>query len=224
MIVKIVFLNKNKKGSKIYDFRCHYALEIGDIIQDPRYKNPMLVVGLADKSSISDDLLKTIIITKINKKENIMEKRNLQISLEQAREWYTSDNDVLKTLALSVFSEEELILNRDYIFNKMQKELSIFTIATVCEDKLIVLTELSIIAKYFNGDWKKTSSNTGYFLGQVSQGFAYSATLLKDSTLKNVGILKHDTVMYPGIIYFKNIEDLNKAVKIMGDRIKCLFK
>lgn len=39
-------------------------------------------------------------------KEN--DKRTIQISLQQAREWYNSGNDTLKTLALSSFSKKEI--------------------------------------------------------------------------------------------------------------------
>lgn len=37
-----------------------------------------------------------------------MEKRNISISLEKAREWYEGGNITLKQLALEAYSEEEL--------------------------------------------------------------------------------------------------------------------
>lgn len=37
-----------------------------------------------------------------------MEKRNIQITLEQAREWYNNDCGLLRRLALSAFTEKEL--------------------------------------------------------------------------------------------------------------------
>lgn len=218
MIIRVVFLNKNKRGSKIYDFRCHYAVEVGDIIQDPRYSSPMLVVGLADKSSISDDLLKTIIITKINKKENIMEKRNIQISLEQAREWYFGNNDALKRLALTVYTENELAEDMEYILKAVDPTATIILASDI--NKIEILAKLEIVAKYYNKDWKKTASNTGYFIGKSSQGFTFSVTTIPG--LNNVGIVEHNTVMYPGIIYFKNKEDLMKAIKLVD--IKPLFE
>lgn len=39
---------------------------------------------------------------------NMEEKRNIQITLEQARDWYRNGNQTLKTLALSAYSKEEL--------------------------------------------------------------------------------------------------------------------
>lgn len=38
-----------------------------------------------------------------------------------------------------------------------------------------------------------------------------------------VGVYKHNTVQYAGVVYFKNQEDAIKAVKILGKRVKSLF-
>lgn len=42
------------------------------------------------------------------KKKNNMEKRKIEINLDTAKEWYHSDNESLKTIALQAFTEEEL--------------------------------------------------------------------------------------------------------------------
>ena len=42
-------------------------------------------------------------------------KRNITITLEKAREWYNSDNELLKKLALQAFSKEELEWNFRFI-------------------------------------------------------------------------------------------------------------
>ena len=68
-------------------------------------------------------------------------------------------------------------------------------------------TDLAIIAKFFNGSWKKTTNNTGYFLGNFN----------------GVGVYQHNTVQYAGVVYFRNQEDAIKAVKILGKRVKSLF-
>ncbi len=154
-----------------------------------------------------------------------MEKRNIKVTLEQAIEWYNSGNETLRTLALTVFTEEELTLNMHYIYNKVIRESICINIPSMEASKNIALAELSLVAKYFNGSWKKTASNTGYFLGQSAQGFTYGATMVKGlESLRNIGIVEHNTVMYPGIVYFKEKEDLIKAVKILGDKAKNLFK
>lgn len=40
-----------------------------------------------------------------------MEKRNITITIEKAREWYNSGNEALKEVALQAFEEKELIFN-----------------------------------------------------------------------------------------------------------------
>ena len=40
-----------------------------------------------------------------------MEKRNIKVTLEQAIEWYNSGNRILRTLALSAYTEDELKLS-----------------------------------------------------------------------------------------------------------------
>lgn len=50
-----------------------------------------------------------------------MEERSVKITIEQAREWVNSDNETLKTLALSAYSKEELEEETlDSIRNKLQ--------------------------------------------------------------------------------------------------------
>lgn len=39
-----------------------------------------------------------------------MELRNVKITIQQAANWYSSNNDTLKALALSTFSRDEIIL------------------------------------------------------------------------------------------------------------------
>lgn len=51
-----------------------------------------------------------------------MEKRNITITLDKAKEWYNSDNTTLKDLALQAFSRDEIRTTRGgverYIFNR----------------------------------------------------------------------------------------------------------
>lgn len=238
--------------SKHYAFLCNYdCLELGDIIVDPRYTSPMLVIKITDKTDRVQDgiTLKDIYITKINgniiyqpsglsngsiietesninkQETNNMEKRNIKVTLEQAIEWYNSGNETLRTLALTVYTEEELTFNIEYMQNKTPSCNYSLIIPVTESRKAFALADLAVIAKYFNKDWKKTPNNTGYFLGQSSQGFTYGATMIKGlESLRNIGIVEHNTVMYPGIVYFKEKEDLIKAVKILGDKAKDLFR
>lgn len=77
---------------------------------------------------------------------------------------------------------------------------------------------MAVIAKFFNGSWKKTSNNAGYFLGKYNNG---SGPVV--DTRNGIGVYQHNTVQYAGIVYFRNQEDAIKAAKILGDRVKNLF-
>lgn len=142
--------------------------------------------------------------------------------MDQAIEWFNGDNETLKTLALTVYTKEELTLNMNYILSKV-KGTTATLIPSVDDPKFIALADLAVIAKYFNEDWRKTTNNTGYFLGKSVTGSNYVSIGIKGTSITNLGIYKHDTVMYPGIVYFRSRQDVLKAVKIMGDKIKDLF-
>lgn len=241
--IYVVFTDSYLKSSKRYAFLCNYPqVELGDKIVDPRYTSHMIVVDITSCTDrVQNGLtLKDIYITMINDKliyqpsglvngtivgsdfdidkqrNNSMEKRNIKVTLEQAIEWYNSGNETLRTLALTVFTEEELTLNLNYIKKSVIHVEC--TIELPCSSKRYkALADLEMIAAYFNKDWKKTPSNTGYFLAQ------FNTESLND-IIKGVKIVAHNTVMYPGIVYFKEKEDLIKAVKILGDKAKNLFK
>lgn len=237
-------------GHKKYAFLCNYdSIKKLDIIVDPRYSSPMIVVDITSNTNRVQDgiTLKDIYITMVNEKpipqpsglvngvrigsdfdidrqrNNNMEKRNIKVTLEQAIQWYNSDNEALKELALTIFTKEELTLNLAYIKGRVIETKFCATVPANEAEKYNALMDLVMIAKYFNGAWKKTPSNTGYFLGRSNLGFSNNPKAITINDLNHIGIVEHNTVMYPGIVYFKEKEDLIKAVKIMGDRVKDLF-
>lgn len=234
--IYVVFV-KNKVFStshlKQYMFLCsNDNVKVGDIIKDPRYVSFMQIVKITPCNARVQEgfTLKDIQIETLNARYvqgsdfDIDKQRNISITLEQAIEWYNSGNETLRTLALTVFTEGELTLNIHYIYNKVIRESICINIPSMEASKNIALAELSILAKYFNKDWKKTPSNTGYFLGQSNLGFSNNPRANVIKGLGNIGIVEHNTVMYPGIVYFREKEDLIKAVKIMGDKAKNLFR
>lgn len=138
-----------------------------------------------------------------------MEKRNITISLNEAREWYKSGNSTLKELALKAYSKEEL----EYIdFNKIYESVPHTTpgyyVVPDCEDrKWSIIHKLTTIAQYFNS--KCLRSDTQYFI--------------KGKYENEIQFGKHVGVRYPGIVYFNRQEDLIKAVQLIGEDIKYLF-
>lgn len=231
---------------KKYKFLCNYdTVSLYDMVEDPRYTGKMMVVEFTrDTDRVQQGItLKDIYITKVNgqvinqpaglvngslagsdfdidkqRTDNMEEKRNIEVTLEQAIEWYNGDNNTLRALALIAYTEDELKFNFKYINSKVCSTCFCANVPANEAEKYNTLADLAIIAKFFNGSWKKTTSNTGYFLGNYNNGNGPVADICN-----GVGAYKHNTVQYAGIVYFKNLEDAIKAVKILGNRVKNLF-
>lgn len=230
---------------KRYKFLCNYdTVSLYDMVEDPRYTTGMMVVGFTyDTDRVQQGItLKDIYITKVNgqvitqpaglvngslvgsdfdidkqRTNNMEEKRNIKVTLEQAMEWYNSGNSTLRTLALSAYTEDELKLNFKYINSKVCNTCFCANVPVDEAEKYNTLVDLAVIAKFFNGSWKKTTNNAGYFISN------YSRRNNVVCTCNGVDIYQHLSVQHAGIIYFKNKEDVIKAVEILGDRVKNLF-
>lgn len=209
---------------KSYFFLCTYdEVVIGDFITDLRYSEPMKVINISHCTSRVQGgfTLKDIIIDTLNGKKIVKsnnDARTLSITIEQAREWYESGNRALETLALSVYTQEELELNYKLIEPKVRRECACIYFPSEDVEKFKTATKLATMAKYYNKSWKRTTSNTGYFIG----GYNICGKPLREVT-KGVGIYRHDSVVYAGIIYFKTEEDAIKAAKMLGDEVKNLL-
>jgi hypothetical protein len=227
------------RSMKQYMFLCPFDnIQAGDMIKDKRYSTAMQVVGW-DKSScevqngiklkvIEPFLLNGKVMNQctgsdfdIDKQRNNMEeKRNVVISLEEARKWYMGDNYALKAIALKAYSENELAG-----YNYMKGQISL--IKTACElpyserGKWDTLHKLAIMAKYYNGDWEMKAGKTGYFIGKSSMGG--SAVVQQINLTDGIAIYEHRTVQYAGIVYFKNAQDAKEAAKLLFDELNLLF-
>ena len=143
-----------------------------------------------------------------------METRNISVTLEQAREWYNSGNDTLRTLALNAYTKEELEPNYNLIESQVDRQVCVCSCVPRGEGrKFQVLAKLAIIAKYYNKDWKKTACNTGYFIGNYNNGNSPA-----------IDIYTNNNAQYTGVVYFKNYKDAAKAIEILGDEVQELFK
>ena len=226
--------NSQLRGMKQYMFLCPYdVIQAGDMIEDNRYSTSMQVVswnrctaqvqnGITLKT-IEPSRLNGAAIVRMNYSEaeqkvlNSMEARNISVNIEQAREWYNSGNSTLRTLALNAYTESEL-MGYDYIKQLVKREATSVIVPEGEVKKITVHSKLAIVAKYFNGSWKKTTCNTGYFIGNYNNR---NGPVVE--TLNGVGVYQHNTVQYAGVVYFKNQEDAIKAVKILGESVKDLF-
>lgn len=136
-------------------------------------------------------------------------KRNISVTLEQAREWYHGNNSTLKELALTVYTEKELGFTVNAVYCKVTWRPESIYIPPVEANKFKVKARLSMIAAYCNEDWKMEEGKTGYFIGK----------LLGEA----ITIMKHSSAKYEGITYFKKREDAERAMKLLEDEIKYLF-
>lgn len=234
MIIDIAFIPgshtsydlKRYEGFKKYRFICTYpSIKVGDIITSPDYKKQRMIVTEVfpeDKRTIHQGIaLKTINIDTLNihmsqradlNTTTEMDKRNISITLEQAREWYKSGNATLRKLALGAFTEKEL---ETYSYEQIMKRItypitcSFLTYPAIDKKVITALNKLRNIASFLNEGWQKYIPGTGFFL-TPSTRFDY------DIEGKKYGwaILRHSNVKYPGVIYFKSKEAAMEALEI----------
>lgn len=243
----VVFPESSSSRTKEYTFKIPKMLYVreGDILRNPNYGNtPMKVVRVFDypvKNVYNGYLLKELLPEdtqidrppKINNNQtsNNMEKRNITVSLEEARNWYNGKDQTLRRLALQVYTEEEL--NEPQSLKEVLESLGITSfhlnmklsgkdasstmklfkeIKVKIDSELTFHMKLALIAKYFNGTWEPDVTKTKYFLAKTH----YSYDLPNSIELDNnycIGI--HERVMYPGIVYFQKQEDVKKAYEIL---------
>ena len=140
-----------------------------------------------------------------------METRNISVTLEQAIKWYNSGNATLRELALNAYTKDELELDYNSIDREVNQICTCICIPKCEGKKFQVLAKLATIAKFYNKDWKKTACNIGYFI-------------IKYNDINSTISIGSSIVKYAGIVYFKNSEDAAKALKILCDEVKELFK
>ena len=234
----IIFPETSSSRIKEYTFKIPKMLYVkeGDILRNTNYQNsPMKVIRVFDYpvgvcNFYNGYLLKELLpcetsietpSTRFNNNQmnNNVEKRNITVSLEEAREWYNGENQTLRKLALQAYTEKEL--NEPQTFKDVLKSLGIQSInigmkVNEIGNELAIHIKLMFIAKYFNGTWKPEMDKTKYFLGRTP----YSYDIPNSAKLDNgyyIGI--HARVKCPGIVYFQKQEDVRKAYEMLKDEL-----
>ena len=246
----IIFPETSSSRIKEYTFKIPKLLYVkeGDILRNTNYQNsPMKVVRVFDYpvgiyNIYNGHLLKELLpcetsietpSTRFNNNQTSdMEKRNITVSLEEAREWYNGENQILRKLALQAYTEAELsepqyfweILDSFKVRNlKLDLQMSPKDIPSILEPvkeihkELTLHMKLAFIAKYFNGTWKPEMDKTKYFLGRTP----YSYDVPNSAKLDNgyyIGI--HARVKCPGIVYFQKEENVRKAYEMLKDELR----
>ena len=239
----IIFPETSSSRIKEYTFKIPKMpyVEEGDILRNPHYQNaPMKVVRVFDYNVGAYNIYNGYLLKELlpddtqidrpskinNKTSNNMEKRNITVSLEEAREWYNGENQILRKLALQAYTEKEL--SEPQNFNEVLESLGIQSLnigmkvngkevsSVEIGNELATHIKLMFIAKYFNGTWKPEMDKTKYFLGRTP----YSYDIPNSAKLNNgyyIGI--HARVKCPGIVYFQKEEDVRKAYEMLKDEL-----
>lgn len=137
-------------------------------------------------------------------------------------------------MALSAFTEKELTepaniedIKNELGINKLQIHIwsPNIVVAKMVENiikKERINLDLTIIAKFYNQDWVPKINKVKYFIGKDSPKQA--GVLCVKRIEDNFFIGKHISVMYPGLVYFKNKEDAEKAFNMLKKDLNELYK
>ena len=160
---------------------------------------------------------KEFVIFKQVKDNNMEEKRNIQISLEEAREWYNSGDSFKRELALKAYSEAELSkANYSNIIRFLKDEVMQDNI-----NRAEVYGKLLDIAKYYNSiypeEYNPLLGEQQYYI-ITKEGASTLYFKYKDFVI-NKSICKSDYE-----IVFNTKEAAKRAIDILGDELNILFE
>ena len=159
---------------------------------------------------------KEFVIFKQVKDNNMEEKRNIQISLEEAREWYNSGDSFKRELALKAYSECELAIN----YSDITAALKDKDIANSI-DKAEVYRKLLNVAKCFNSayniEYNSRICRQNYYIITKKSTPALFVEYKGFSINKNEYKSDYE-------IAFNSLDAAKKAIDILGDELNILFE
>ena len=160
---------------------------------------------------------KEFVIFKQVKDNNMEEKRNIQISLEEAREWYNSGDSFKKELALKAYKEIELSITT---YSDVRASLRNTDIADSIA-KGEVYRKLLNVAKCFNSayniEYNSRICRQNYYIITKKSTPALFVKYKGFSINKN--ICKSDYE-----IAFNSLNAAKRAIDILGNELNILFE
>ena len=160
---------------------------------------------------------KEFVIFKQVKDNNMEEKRNIQISLEEAREWYNSGDSFKRELALKIYKEIELSITT---YSDVRASLRNTAIADSIA-KGEVYRKLLNVAKCFNSayniEYNSRICRQNYYIITKKSTPALFIEYKGFSINKN--ICKSDYE-----IAFNSLNAAKRAIDILGDELNILFE
>lgn len=181
-------------------------------------KHVGIISKMPSQSCETSKGLYTIVPQSETLNNNYMETRIVSITLEQAKEWYKSDNAALRTIALSAFKDWEL----EEKFEDIVKDITYTSLCRLVPSKdadfISAYIDLCKLAEALNGDWiRKFAGKVWFFSGKTS---------VSGNGCKDLETLYHIDANYTSMVYFKDLRTINKAKEIIlreWDRFKPLF-
>ena len=160
---------------------------------------------------------KEFIIFKQIKDNNMKEKRNIQISLEEAKEWYNSGDSFKRELALKAYNKNELYIDTySNILTLLRNE-----VITNSANKAEVYKKLLNIAKYYNSIYpieKDSKTHLPIYYTITAENKWTSFNKHKSLYLnKSVHTSEYE-------ITFNSEEAAKKAIDILGNELNILFE
>ena len=150
-----------------------------------------------------------------------MEKRNIQISLEEAKEWYNSGDSFKRELALKAYKKEELEETYLNIIGKLPYDTTRKN--SIKRDMYVKLLNT---AAYVNNIYPKEycKDTKGYFQYILTKkGICdnYSLPLFHKSFYINKTFIYYPETF---IVTFNSEEAAKKAIDILGEELNILFE
>ena len=146
-----------------------------------------------------------------------MEKRNIQISLEEAKEWYNSGDSFKRELALKIYKEIELSITT---YSDVRASLRNTAIADSIA-KGEVYRKLLNVAKCFNSayniEYNSRICRQNYYI------ITKKSTLASFIKYKDFSINKNE-YKSDYEIAFNSLDAAKQAIDILGDELNVLFE
>ena len=146
-----------------------------------------------------------------------MEKRNIQISLEEAKEWYNSGDSFKRELALKIYKEIELSITT---YSDVRASLRNTDIADSIA-KGEVYRKLLNVAKCFNSayniEYNSRICRQNYYI------ITKKSTLASFVKYKDFSIIKNE-YKSDYEIAFNSLNAAKRAIDILGDELNVLFE
>ena len=180
------------------------------------FYNDMCISPEKKCSSITRKDENSVIFKQI-KDNNMEEKRNIQISLEEAKEWYNSGDSFKKELALKIYKEIELSITT---YSDVKASLRNTDIADSIA-KGEVYRKLLNVAKCFNSsyniEYNSRICRQNYYI-ITKKSTPASFVKYKDFSI-NKNEYKSDYE-----IAFNSLDAAKRAIDILGEELNVLFE